>query len=160
MDSIPEKERVADYNYSMTYAWVLRRDQNEYKHHPAYANLIETFAPLGELAPWDPGYQNLFARDGAGLVYLTNFTHTLFGRSDRPGGNSVDSWLVEILSGRNISPRIFTGPDHTAYLTEKELRDVKAVIDVGFPYMARCDDRRVRSGPNAGKPWGDPQVRE
>jgi hypothetical protein len=52
--------------------------------------------------------------------------------------------------------RSFGGPDHTAFLTENEIREIMAVIDVGFPYMARCDDRTVPSGPNAGQPWGTP----
>jgi hypothetical protein len=30
------------------------------------------------------------------------------------------------------------------------------VLDTGFPYAARCDDRTVTVGPNAGQPWGDP----
>lgn len=156
--SIPEDKRVAGYNYSMSYSWVLKNDESAYKNHPTYAGLIQNFLPLGALTPWDPGYQNLFAKDGLGLVYLSNFTHPLFGRSDRPGGNSSDSWLLEILSGRDISPRAFNGPDHTKYLSANEQRDIMAVIDVGFPYMARCTDRTVPSGPNTGKPWGDPVI--
>ena len=27
----------------------------------------------------------------------------------------------------------------------------RAVMEVGFPYLARCDDRTIPSGPNAGK---------
>jgi hypothetical protein len=158
MNSIPADKRVPGYNYSMAYSWVLRKDQNEYKQNPAYADLIGSFAPLGALAPWEPGYQNLFARDSTGLRYLSNYTHTGFGRSSRPGGNSSDSWLIEILSGRDISPRDFIGADHTGYLTENEQRAMMAVIDLGFPYMARCSDRVVPSGPNTGKPWGDPTV--
>lgn len=158
MNSIPVEKRVPGYNYSMTYSWVLLKDENEYKQYGEYARLIDSDSPLGELAPWEPGYQNLFAKDGMGLRYLSNYTHSGFGRSDRPGGNSSDSWLIEILSGRNISPRDFVGPDHTGYLTEKEQRGLMAVIDVGFPYMARCTDRVVPSGPNAGKSWGDSVV--
>ncbi|MCA9469414.1 MAG: hypothetical protein KC643_28775, partial [Nitrospira sp.] len=158
MMSIPEDKRVPGYNYSIAYSWLLKKDQNEYKQNSAYTSLINSFSPLGTLAPWDPGYQNLFARDNGGFLYLSNFLHTIFGRSDRVGGNSSGSWLVEILSGRDISPRSFSGPDHTKYLTANEQRDIMAVIDVGFPYTARCNDRMVPSGPNSGKPWGDPKV--
>ena len=156
--SIPVEKRVPGYNYSMSYAWVLQKDENAYKNYPSYAGLIQNFSPLGALSPWDPGYQNLFARDSSGLKYLSKTASSVFGRSDREGGNSSDSFLVEILSGRNINPRSFGGPDHTKYLSANELRDVMAVIDVGFPYMARCTDRTVPSGPNTGKPWGDPKV--
>jgi hypothetical protein len=41
-------------------------------------------------------------------------------------------------------------------LDDAELRLVMAIIDNGFPYTARCDDRTIPSGPNAGQPWGDP----
>jgi hypothetical protein len=41
-------------------------------------------------------------------------------------------------------------------LTDLELRELMAVIDAGWVYMARCDDRTVPSGPNAGEPWGQP----
>jgi hypothetical protein len=30
------------------------------------------------------------------------------------------------------------------------------IIDLGFPYMARCDEKTIPSGPNAGLSWGDP----
>ena len=53
----------------------------------------------------------------------------------------------------------FAGPDHTGYLDEAEVRAIAAVIDVGFPFMAHCDDRLVPSGPHAGEPWGDVDVR-
>ena len=43
-------------------------------------------------------------------------------------------------------------------LSAAELRDLVSVIDVGFPYMATCDARTVPSGPNAGRPWGEPKL--
>jgi hypothetical protein len=154
---VPESERIPGYNYSVAWSWLMRQDQNEYKSDPLYAPLLAGYEPVGELAPWDPAYQNLFANDGSVLVYLADFLHSSFGRSDRIGGNSSGSWLVEILSGRELSPqRDFTGPDHTGYFSEHELRDLMGLIDIGFPYMSRCDDRTVPSGPHAGLPWGDP----
>ena len=157
MDFVPELDRVPGYDYSVAWSWLMRQDQTDYTTDPNYAALLSGYTPLAELAPWDPGYQNLFANDGSVLVYLSGFRHSTFGRSDLIGGNSRDSWLVEILSGRDISPvRDFTGPDHTGYLSDEEIRDLMAIIDLGFPYMARCDDKTVPTGPNAGQPWGDP----
>ena len=127
----------------------------------AYAPLIASYAPLGALAPWDPGFQNLYANDGQRLIYLSGFYDSNFGRGDRLNGNSSDSWLIEILTGLDLDPT--RGPlkqDHTHYLTENQIRDFMAVIDLGFPYTSRCDDRTVPEGPNAGLPWGDPAVRQ
>jgi hypothetical protein len=157
MDFIPELDRVPGYDYSVAWSWLMRQDQNEYRSDPNYAALLTGYTPLADLAPWDPAYQNLFANDGSVLVYLSGFRHSTFGRSDLIGGNSRDSWLVEILSGRDISPvRDFTGPDHSGYFSEQEVRNLMAVIDLGFPYMARCDDKFIPDGPNAGLSWGDP----
>jgi hypothetical protein len=78
-------------------------------------------------------------------------------RLGRGGSFAKDSYLLEVLSGVDYNPnRDFSGPDHTQYLNEEELRTLSALIDNGFPYMSRCDDKIVPSGPNAGKPWGDP----
>lgn len=48
--------------------------------------------------------------------------------------------------------------NHTTLLTPSELRAFEALIDLGWPYMSRCDDKLIPSGPNAGKPWGDIEV--
>ncbi|MSP63141.1 MAG: hypothetical protein EXR72_22945 [Myxococcales bacterium] len=158
--SVPPNNRVPAYNYSVTWAWNFREDQTVYKQDPNYAPLISSYAPLGPLAPWDPAYQNLFAHDANRWVYLGGFFNPNFGRSDRLGGLAADSWLVEILSGKDLDPtRAFTGPDHTKYLTSGELRDLVAVIDIGFPYMERCDDRTIPTGPNANQPWGEPTLK-
>jgi hypothetical protein len=67
--------------------------------------------------------------------------------------------LVEVLTGRDIDPdRDFVGPDHTMYLDEAQIRLLAGVMDVGFPFMSRCDDTVIGSGPNAGEPWGDPEA--
>ena len=87
------------YNYSVTWAWNFHEDEAIYKGNPAYAGLIGSPSPLGELAPWDPAYQNLFANDGSRFVYLSGYFSPNFGRSDRLGGLAADSWLVEILTG-------------------------------------------------------------
>ena len=75
------------------------------------------------------------------------------------GGNAQNAWLIEILTGRDLDPeRDFEGPDHTGYLDESEVRVLMGLMDLGFPFMARCDDRTIPSGPNAGAPWGDPDA--
>lgn len=55
--------------------------------------------------------------------------------------------------------RNYTGStDYKALLTPAQIRTVAALIDVGFPYMTRCDDKLAPSGPNARKPWGEPSA--
>ena len=157
---VPTDRRVPGYNYSLSYAWFFRRDESEYRTAAPYAAHIAAHDPMGELAPWDPAYQNLWAQDGARFVYLSGFLNANIGRGDRVGGNAADSYLVEVLTGRDLDPtRNFTGPDHRGFLSANEVRDVIAVIDLGFPFAARCDDRMVPSGPNTGMAWGDPRVR-
>jgi hypothetical protein len=154
---VPPANRVPAYNYSVSYAWNFREDEDVYKSSAEFAPLIASHAPLANLAPWDPAYQNLFAVDGPTFRYLGGYYTPNFGRSDRLGGLSSDAWLIEILTGEDIDPvHEFSGLDHTGFLTPLEVREIRAVIDVGFVYMGRCDDRTVPSGPNAGKPWGDP----
>jgi hypothetical protein len=154
---------VPSYNYSVAYDWMMRQDHNEYKASAEFGPLFDSHAPLADLAPWDPGYQNLYARDELdGYLYLSNWGHPSFGRSSRFRGNSRDSWLIEILSGRDINDRRdFTGStDHTGMLSEQEVRDLMAVIDVGFPFMSSCEDVTLTSGPNAGQGYGDGEVSE
>jgi hypothetical protein len=156
MASVPADKRVPAYNYSLTWAWDFREDEAPYKSQ--YAAQISSFAPLAELAPWDPAYQNLFVNDGARFVYLGGYFTPNFGRSDRMGGVAQDSFLVEVLTGDDLDKTRAPGPtDHTKFVTEAEVRDIVSVIDVGFPYMARCDDKTIPSGPNAGKSWGEPR---
>ena len=45
-------------------------------------------------------------------------------------------------------------------LSEREVRDLMAVIDVGFPFMASCENVTLTSGPNAGQGYGDGEVSE
>ena len=125
--------------------------------------LVADHTPIGELAPWDPAYQNLMLNlSGARYYFLGGDGYAShYGRADRLGGNSQDAWLIEVLTGRDIEPaRDFTGADHTGYLDDAQVRLLAAVMDVGFPYMSRCDDKVIPSGPNAGEPWGDPEVSE
>jgi hypothetical protein len=157
---IPPGNRVPAYNYSMAYAWVFQQDETPYQQAPEWAPDIAAQAPLAELAPWDPAYVNLFANDGMRFVYLGGNFSPNFGRADVLNGNSHDAWLIEILSGRDLDPtRTYTGSvDHTAMLTPPELQAFEAVIDLGWAYMTRCDDKTIPSGPHAGKPWGDISV--
>ncbi len=154
LSTIPVDKRVPAYNYSVAFAWAMREDEAPYKQ--AYAAQMASYEPLAGLAPWDPAYQNLFAHDDKRFIYLGGYFTPNFGRSDRLGGVAKDSFLVELLSGRDLDPTRAPGAtSHSGFLTEAEVRDIISVIDVGFPYMATCDGKMVPSGPNAGKPWGD-----
>jgi hypothetical protein len=158
---LPEASRVPGYDFSVPWSFLFHNDSVEYRDHEIYASLVESHAPIGDLAPWDPGYQNLIVNlSGARYLYLGGDGYAShYGRADRLGGNSQDAWLLEILTGHDIEPaRDFSGPDHTAYLDEAEIRLLRGVLDVGFPYMTRCDDRTIPSGPNMGEPWGDPEA--
>lgn len=160
LSSIPEERRVPGHNFSAPYSWLLRNDNSTYQAHPQYTELIANHAPLAQLAPWDPAYQNLFLFEEGGARYLGGDGYVShYGRADRLGGNSQDAWLLEILGAGDLNARHdFVGPDHSAFLSERERRLLMAVMDVGFPYAARCDDRTIPTGPNAGEPWGDPNV--
>jgi len=158
---VPEAARVPGYDFSVPYSFLFHNDNISYREDPTYAALIASHEAVGELAPWDSGYQNLYVNlSGGRYLYLGGDGYAShYGRADRLGGNSQDAWLLEILTGRDLDPdRDFTGSDHTGYLTEAEIRLLAGVMDVGFPYMTRCDDKTIPSGPNAGESWGDPYV--
>jgi len=151
---VPESERVPSYNFSVPYSWLMHNDDTLYRDAPDYAALVADYAPIAELGPWDPGYQNLFRRDMRYLSDQVSLNH--LGRSDSDGGSSKSSFLIEVLSGVDLSAtKAFTGPSHIGMLSEEELRLLMGVIDVGYPYMTACDDKTIPSGPNAGEPWGD-----
>jgi hypothetical protein len=157
--AVPGGSRVASYDYSTAFAWTLREDETEYKTSATWSGLIASWAPLADLAPWDPAYQNLFAWDGGSRwLYLGGYYTPNFGRSDRLGGISSDAFLIEVLTGKDIDPtKSFSGSTpHTGILSDDEVRTLMAVMDVGFPYMARCSDKTIASGPNAGATWGAP----
>ena len=157
---VPESERVPAYNFSVPYSMLLRNDNVAYRENDAYAEAVATHQPTGALAPWDPAYQNLYAFVGDTFRYLGGDGYAShYGRADTLGGNSQNAWLLEILTGRDLdTTQTFTGPDHTGFLTEAQVRTIAGVMDVGFPYMTRCDDKTIPSGPNAGAPWGDPEA--
>jgi hypothetical protein len=162
LDFVPEGDRVPGYNFSVPYSWLFHDDNPAYRDAPEYSSLVAAHAPLGELAPWDPAYQNLLMHPGGRYYFLGGDGYAShYGRADYLGGNSQNAWLLEVLGWGDLEPdRDFTGPDHSGYLNETELRLLAAVMDVGFPYMSRCDDKVIPSGPNAGEPWGDPEVIE
>ena len=80
----------------------------------------------------------------------------------RGGRFSNSSYLLEVLTGNDLSARHgFAGtPEqqsaHASLLTEEEIRLLMALIDNGMPFMATCADKLIPSGPNAGRPWGQP----
>ena len=152
---VPEAAQVPSYNFSVPYSWLMHSDDALYREADEYAELVDTYAPIAELAPWDPAYQNLFRRDMRYLSDRVSLAH--LGRSDADGGSSASSYLLEVLSGVDLSAgKEFTGPTHVGMLSEEQLRLFMGVIDVGYPYMTACDDKVIPSGPNAGEPWGSP----
>ena len=158
---VPESARVPAYNFSVPYSFLFHNDNSVYPEDETYTALVESHTPIVELAPWDPGYQNLFLNISGGRYrYLGGDGYSShYGRADHLGGNSQDAWLLEILTGQDIDPdRDFTGPDHTGYLDEAEIRLLAGILDVGFPFMTRCDDKTIPTGPLAGLPWGDPEA--
>jgi len=160
LNFIPIEERIPGYDFSVSYSWYMRDGNREYREHEDYAPLVATHAPLANLAPWDPAYQNLWVFEQFGYRYLGGDGYAShYGRADVIGGNAQNAWLIEILTGDDLDPHhTFEGLDHTHLLTDVELRTLRAVMDLGFPYTARCDDRVITSGPNTGLPWGDPDV--
>jgi hypothetical protein len=158
---VPESARVPAYNFSVPYSFLFHNDNSVYPEDAAYASLVESHAPVGELAPWDPGYQNLFVNNSGGTYrYLGGDGYAShYGRADELGGNSQNAWLLEILTGQDMDPeQTYTGADHTGFLSEAEVRLLSGIMDVGFPFMSRCDDKIIPSGPHAGQPWGDPEA--
>jgi hypothetical protein len=153
------------FDFSMTYKFLLHNSDG-YKDYPTspYRNLFATDAALGGREAWDPAYQNLFRRKlhdpyNSYYFYLSEqASYVEFGRSSRLGGNSSSSFLIEILTGRDLDrlSNLNDGGYHASLLSEAEKRLFMAVIDVGFPYMSRCDDKLIpRDGlPNSGEPWG------
>lgn len=155
MDSVPAAARVPSYNFSVAYSFFLNDDYQNYKDQ--WATEVAMHLPLAELAPWDAGYQNLFRRGGNGFRYLNSVSNaTAFGRVTSTGGNASRAWLLEILTGQDHDPnQVYSGTqDHVGMLTQAEIRLVRAVLDVGMPYAARCDEKMIPSGLHAGKPWG------
>lgn len=148
------------YNFSVSYAWLLRRDQAQFQ--AAYATEMAEHRALGPLAPWDSGYQNLFRpHESMGFTYLNTVDYTVqYGRVSGERANGARSWLMEILTGVEHDPNQTYGGsfDHRGLLTDQEIRTLYAVMDVGLPYMARCDDQTIASGRNAGEPWGEPDA--
>jgi hypothetical protein len=167
---VPVAKRVPAYNYSLSYAWNFKEDETVYTQSSNYQALIQNHAPLGKLAPWDPAYQNLAAPDNStgphSFRYLSGWNDANFGRGDRGGplgGISGDSGLIELLTGQNIDPRhdfLHPSVTHTGILTDLQIRTLMAVLDAGYSFMSRCDDRIIPASgtpsPNGGKPWGDP----
>ena len=143
---------VPSYNFSTTYSFFFRDDHDHYKEF--YADQMATHEPLAALAPWDPAYQNLLTK----IHYVNGTSHvTAIGRVPQEGGNSRHSFLLEVLTGRDLDgTHDYVGMDHTAMLSAEELRTIAAVLDAGMPFTARCSDRTIPTGPNAGEPWGTP----
>ena len=159
---VPANRRVPSYAYSLSMAWVFRSEQSAYKQYSLYAKGIQSHSPMGALAPWDPAYQNLFATNAQGSPYYLSGHRYLshVGRSDKLGGYARDGYLMEVLTNdTSVFPGLdYKGRDHSKDLTPVELQAFKAVIDIGFPYMAKCSDKKITTGPNKGKDWCDTGV--
>jgi len=153
LDSLPGSAIVRANNWSPSLDYVLQ----DAPYRERFIDPGNRYAPMAAFAPWDPGYQSLMMVDRSDqkFRYLSDWPYT--SQLGRGGSWSSTSYLLEVLTGRNLDPRRdFNGRDHTGMLSENELRSLMALIDNGFAYAADCDDRQVESGPNAGKPWGDP----
>ncbi len=153
LDSIPnDGSRVPGYNWSPARANVLLKSEFAEQFIPD----DDPYKPLGDLAPWDSGYQNLFAttNNNPSLGYYFGL-----GSGTGRGQRQADtSFLMEVLTGGEADDpnKDYVGAyDHSSLLSESEIRILKALIDNGFPYMSRCDDKIVPSGPYAGQAWGD-----
>jgi hypothetical protein len=148
------------YNFSVSYGWLMRDDQAQFR--TAYATEMAEQRAIGPLAPWDSGYQNLFRpHESMGFTYLNTVDYTVqYGRVSGERANGARSYLMEILTGADHDPnQSYAGSfDHTSLLNDLEIRTLYAVMDVGMPYMARCDDQIVPAGRNSGAPWGDPDA--
>ena len=150
--SLPAAEVVRGYDWSPARDFVLQDEP----YRSTFIDQATPRQPLASLAPWDPAYQTLFLTENPGdrLYYLTAYEYAV--NVGRGGDYARTSFLLEVLTGRDLDPRRdYSGPDHTNYLSEREVRMLIALIDNGFPYAARCADRVVPSGPNIGRPWGD-----
>lgn len=147
----------ASPNATVTWSWLFQSDDPSYRAR--YAAEVAADRPLGAMAPWDNGYRNLFRRSPMGWVYLnTTDTMVSYGRVTGQRGNGARSYLMEVLTGLDHDARrTYAGAfDHRGLLDDRALRLLYAVMDVGLPFMARCEDRTVPEGPNAGRPWGEP----
>ena len=151
--AVPANKRVYGYNWSSARNFVIT-EAGPYANE--FINPVSPYAPMGALAPWDPGYQALYLPSSNGeLYFLTDMPYpSNYGRG---GSFAKSSFLLEVLTGEDLDPRKqYTGAYvHTGLLSQGEIVSLKALIDNGFPYMSRCDDTTVQEGINAGLPWGD-----
>jgi hypothetical protein len=156
LNAVPVANRVPGYNWSVARIAFLERDQQR----QAFIPTSDPYKPQGELAPWDPAYQTLMLSDtsSADRFYFLS-DHPYATQVGRGGRWSNTSYLLEVLTGRDLAMKTYTGMDHTSMLDQAEIRMLMAIIDNGMPFMARCSDTTVPTGPNAGKPWGDPVAR-
>ncbi|MBK8188716.1 MAG: hypothetical protein IPK77_16500 [Cellvibrio sp.] len=148
--------KIRSHKFSVNYSWLFDKDNADYKSF--YANEISNGKTLGELAPWDSAYQNLFRPSSVGFYFLNSGTYNVqYGRARSAPSNSSRSYLMEVLTGENLDAgQNYAGTfNHVGLLTEDEVKTWMAVMDVGLPYMARCDEKTIPSGVHAGKPWGD-----
>lgn len=153
-NAVPVADRVYGYNWSPSRSYIITEGGD---YEDEFINPNDLHQPTGALTPWDPGYQALFLPNPSNeLYYLTDYPYQAhFGRG---GDFARTSYLLGVLIGQDLDPRkSYTGSnDHTGLLTDAEITSLKALIDNGFPYMARCDDKIITEGINAGLPWGDP----
>lgn len=90
---IPLGNRVESLNFSVPWGYALDGDYADYL--TAYSSQISSYQPLGSLAPWDSGYQNLFRMQAGKFVYINGFDNsTSVGRVNNENGNSRYSFLM------------------------------------------------------------------
>ena len=144
-----DKTRVAGHDFSVTYAWTMSSDETIYRQ--IYADQVASGEPWsGRARSVGSGLPELVPTNSDSWYYLSSGAlKTAFGRANESPGASSGSFLIEVLTGRNLdTAKAYVGAqNHVGMLTEAELRSLMAVIDVGMPYMAHCDDKLIRPGP-------------
>jgi len=127
---VPPAELSPHTTTRSRWAWFFQREDAPYRVSADWSPLDLELRTAGRISHRGPGYQTSFAPNGTDRLRLSRrLRNSNFGRSDRQGGNSSDAWLVEILTGRDVDPSLtFTGPDHTSFLTELEVRELMGVM--------------------------------
>jgi len=133
--SIPQNLIVRGYNWSPARDFVLREGDI---YLDTFVNNVQPASPIADYAPWDPGYQMLMisqAGTDGDYRYLTDWQYqTQVGRG---GDWSRTSFLLEVLTGRDLDPRnTYNGLDHSNMLSEDEIRSTMAFIKLSVLRLA------------------------
>ncbi|MDB5037239.1 MAG: hypothetical protein JWQ35_767 [Bacteriovoracaceae bacterium] len=168
INSVPQNLRRPSYDFSVSYSWLFNLNRENGQYPALFPDQFANQTALSNLAPYDPGYQNLWRRGkdvfGGDTAYYLNqiMAYVNVGRSsDLMGGISSLSYLISVLINQQLDktkplPKV----DHSQWLTEDEKRIFMGVVDLGMPYMATCNEKIVQSGPYTGLSWGEAHPQE